>query len=182
MENQKFRGKYRIESLRLRNWDYGNNGYYFITICTKKRVQYFGEIIHGQIELSPIGKIAEKYWLEIPFHFAWIKLFEFVIMPDHVHGIICINKNPNLNQSKVDSPDSGESTPANTQIDIDKKWKPGILGVIINQYKRACTIKSRKINPEFSWQSGYYDRIIRTKNEFLRIQNYIIGNPKSWGK
>ena len=65
----KFRDKYRIPSSRLQNWDYSDNGYYFITICTKERKHYFGEIINLKMQLSKIGEIAKKYWLEIQNHF-----------------------------------------------------------------------------------------------------------------
>jgi len=85
-----FQQKYRIPSIRLKHWDYSSSGWYFITICTYQKTCYFGEIINGKMELSEIGKIAEKYWLEIPKHFSNIRLDEFVIMPNHIHGIIVI--------------------------------------------------------------------------------------------
>src|SRR3989338_6303074 len=91
--SDKFRDKYRIPSSRLPNWDYSSNGYYFITICTKGRKQYFGEIINNVMCLSIIGEIAKKYWLEIPKHFPFVELDEFVVMPNHVHGIIVIREN-----------------------------------------------------------------------------------------
>ena len=83
----KFQGKYRIASARLQSWDYGANGAYFITICTKNRKYFFGEIENHQMILNDIGKLAEKYWIEIPAHFTFIELGEFVIMPNHTHGI-----------------------------------------------------------------------------------------------
>lgn len=91
--SEKFRDKYRIPSTRLQNWDYSENGYYFITICTKERRYYFGEIINNKIQLSEIGKIIQHYWLEIPKHFLFVKLDEFAIMPNHVHGILIIKNN-----------------------------------------------------------------------------------------
>lgn len=88
----KFQGKYRIKSTRLENWDYGNDAAYFVTICTQNREHYFGEIDNGIMQLSEIGKMTNKYWLEISNHFPFVQMDEFVIMPDHVHGIIIINK------------------------------------------------------------------------------------------
>ncbi|MCK9328141.1 MAG: hypothetical protein M0P69_21775 [Bacteroidales bacterium] len=90
---KRYKGKYRIESTRLRGWDYGSNGMYFITICTYNREHYFGEIITPTMQLSEIGKIAQNYWNQIPKHFPFVQLNEFVVMPNHVHGIIIINKN-----------------------------------------------------------------------------------------
>ena len=89
---EKFKGKYRIPSARLQNWDYGWNAAYFVTICTQDRKHYFGEIINGKMRLSKIGESAEKCWIEIPKHFPFVKLDEFVLMPNHIHGIIEIAK------------------------------------------------------------------------------------------
>ncbi|MBI4650145.1 hypothetical protein HY745_02450, partial [Candidatus Desantisbacteria bacterium] len=90
--NDLFKNQYRIKSTRLSNWDYSSNGYYFITICTHNREHYFGEI--G--EITTIGKIAQKYWLEIPNHFPFVILNEFVIMPNHIHGILIIENTANF--------------------------------------------------------------------------------------
>ncbi|WP_321372554.1 transposase [uncultured Draconibacterium sp.] len=165
----KFRNKYRISSTRLQNWDYGSNAAYFVTICTQGREHYFGDIVNGEMQLSPIGKLAEKYWMEIPQHFPFVQLNAFVVMPNHVHGIIVIDRNDDINRDAVQTPKLGVST-----------WKSGTLGVIINQYKRAVTINARKINPHFAWQSRYHDHIIRNDESFERICNYILSNPENW--
>ena len=91
MQN-KFKNKYRISSARLQSWDYSNNGAYFITICTQNRNHFFGKIQNQEMHLSEIGKLAEKYWLEIPEHFPFVELSNFVVMPNHFHGILIINK------------------------------------------------------------------------------------------
>lgn len=88
----KFQNKYRIESARLQNWDYRWNAPYFVTICTANRVCYFGHIQKGEMLFSETGKMAHKCWLEIPEHFPFVTLDVHVIMPNHVHGIIIINK------------------------------------------------------------------------------------------
>ncbi|HQA73724.1 transposase [Flavobacterium sp.] len=88
----KFQNKYRIASARLHNWDYSSNGAYFITICTQNKEHYFGTINDGKMVLSEIGKLVEQFWIEIPNQFLFIELGNFVIMPNHVHGIIIINK------------------------------------------------------------------------------------------
>lgn len=89
---RKFQNKYRIASTRLQHWDYSRNASYSITICTKDKKFYFGDVIDGQMQLSKMGRIAEKYWNEIPRHFPFVKLGEYVIMPNHVHGIMIIDK------------------------------------------------------------------------------------------
>ncbi len=88
---KKFKNKYRIPSARLAGWDYSHPGSYFITTCTKNRKHFFGEIIDGEMHLNEIGVIADNSWAEIPDHFENITLGEFIIMPNHVHGIITIN-------------------------------------------------------------------------------------------
>jgi putative transposase len=92
---EKFRNIYRVPSSRMQNWDYGSNGGYFITICTQKRVHYFGETKNGMMVLTEIGKQAEICFREIPIHFAFVELGNFVVMPNHVHAIIIINKPDN---------------------------------------------------------------------------------------
>jgi len=96
-----FNQKYRIKSARCNNWDYGSNACYFITICTAGKVHHFGEILSHQMILSDAGKIVQKYWSEIPEHFDFIELNEFIIMPNHIHGLLTINKwNRKINDDK----------------------------------------------------------------------------------
>lgn len=90
--HDKFLNKYRISSARLQHWDYGSDALYFVTICTQNREHYFGEIADGKINLSDTGKMASRFWSEIPNHFPFVQLGEFVVMPNHVHGIIIIDK------------------------------------------------------------------------------------------
>lgn len=87
-----YKNKFRIESIRLPNYDYSANGCYFVTICTHQKHCYLGKIINAQMQLSQVGKIAQKHWQEIPNHFDGVYIDEYVIMPNHVHGIIVINK------------------------------------------------------------------------------------------
>ena len=98
----RYKNKYRIPSARWSEWDYGSNAAYFVTICTAHRERFFGEIVQGEMQLSEIGLIAQEYWLRIPSHFPFVVLDAFVIMPNHVHGIIVINKH--------DGGDGGDAT------------------------------------------------------------------------
>ncbi len=97
-----YKNKYRVESARLPSWDYAANGYYFITICTQNRECWFGSISEGKMKLSAIGGVAQKCWQDIPKHFPFVQLDAFVIMPNHIHGIIIINK-PDENVSNVET-------------------------------------------------------------------------------
>jgi putative transposase len=90
----KFQNKYRNESARWQNWDYADPGAYFITIVTKNRIDFFGEIKSGKMVLNSTGEIAQDCWLQIPDHFFGVELGEFIIMPNHIHGIIIINERP----------------------------------------------------------------------------------------
>ncbi|RYD76098.1 MAG: transposase, partial [Sphingobacteriales bacterium] len=98
-----FRNKYRIDSARLKEYDYSRNGMYFITICTHEMVCYFGEIQDRKIILNETGKIAHKYWQEIPQHFPNCKLDEFIVMPNHVHGILILDNIANLDSGEVET-------------------------------------------------------------------------------
>ena len=90
--SDKFKNRYRIPSARLSSWDYSSNGAYFITICTKDRKHYFGEIMDAKMRLSEIGLFADTCWTNIPNHFPHFHLDEFIIMPNHIHGIVMIEK------------------------------------------------------------------------------------------
>ena len=102
VDENKYKGKYRLESTRLQNWNYGWNAVYFVTICTKDRIHYFGEIADGKMIFSPIGAIADVMWHELKYHFNNIELDAFVVMPNHIHGIIVI-KNVNADDNGVTS-------------------------------------------------------------------------------
>jgi putative transposase len=191
--------RWRDESLRLKHYDYGANGGYFVTLNTKNRVPYFGSVVAGRMVYSPIGQLANDFWKEIPKHFPFVELDEFIVMPDHIHGILVINKKKEDNfpspssslppggMPKLGIPtDTREEEGEGKLIGTPKKgghrpeWKPGTLGVILNQYKRICTIHARKINPFFAWQVNFHDRVIWDDRGYYFIGQYIRDNPKNW--
>jgi len=181
---KKYKGKYRVKSVRLQNWDYGSNGIYFVTICTKNRKHFFGEVSEGKMVLSQTGKIATQFWNAIKDHFPFVILDEFIVMPDHIHGIIILNK------SKKDIKLSGDVTCNVCTDDMDSKNKgmaeispkPGSLSTIIRSYKSAVTRDARAINIHFGWQSKFHESIVRDEASLKRIKNYIFNNPKNWSK
>lgn len=177
----KFKNKYRVPSIRLPNWDYAHNGYYFITICTKERKYYFGEIVDDKINLSEIGKIVQKYWFEIPKHFPFVELDEFIVMPNHIHGILIVNNVVPY----VEKRQCLFST-INENIKINRFQNQGkhTVSSIVGSYKSICTKMINKIqsNITFAWQPGFYDNIIRTEKSLYFIRQYIRDNPKNWEK
>ncbi len=187
---EKYNNKYRIQSARLANWDYRWDASYFVTICTKNRVPYFGKIRNDVMNLSDEGKFAEECWLQIPNHFSFIILHAFVVMPNHVHGILVIDhKNGN---NAVETLHCNVSTGIDNKIDNDdsnnekNKFmasispKPGSISTIIRSYKSAVSKQAHDINPDFGWQSRFHDHIIRNEESFIRIQHYILNNVKNW--
>lgn len=183
----KFKNKYRISSTRLQNWDYGSNGAYFITICTKNRKHYFGEIKNKEMQLTKIGKLAETYWMEIPEHFPFVTLGNFVIMPNHVHGILIIDRSASDDEVKtrlvktrlIASPQAGSQQAGGITGNKNPMLHENIAR-IIRWYKGRCTYEIRKINSAFAWQSLFHDHIIRNAKAFDTIQNYIANNPEKW--
>ena len=121
MDNNKYKGIYRSESTRLQKWDYGWNAIYFVTICTQDRNHYFGEIVDGKMNLSPVGVIADILWYELKNHFNDIKLDAFVVMPNHIHGIIFINKQNNISDGNGGC--NGRSVPISPIAGNAGRWK-----------------------------------------------------------
>jgi len=186
MSSKKFNGKYRIESVRLKNYDYSLDGAYFITIVIKNREHYFGKIVRGKMVLNNIGQIVQQFWDEIPQHFPFIKLGAMVIMPNHIHGVLWIDKSLVLSSTVAVVDGRGVACNASTMDEnINEKManispKRGSLATVIRSFKSAVTRKSRKILPDFAWQPRFHDRIIRDENEMNRIREYIIQNPAMW--
>jgi putative transposase len=171
---EKFKGKYRIDTLRLQNWDYGWNGSYFITFCTKNRVHFFGEIKAQSMQLSQLGKIAHQLFLEIPERFPYVTVNALVVMPDHVHCVITIHKKTN-EHLQVEIPDGGGGATKNKNPMFHEN-----ISRIIRWYKGRTTFECRKINPIFEWQSRFYDHIIRNRFSYYNIIRYIHQNPENW--
>ncbi len=176
---KKYNNKYRIKSVRLKDWDYRNNGAYFITINTGNRKHFFGEIINSEMRLSPIGEYAENFWMEIPNHFPFVELGNFVVMPNHTHGVLIINNVKSLQCNDIDkSLQCNDSTGNQYYSDISPK--SGSISTIVRSYKSAVSKHARLLNTEFNWQPKFHDHIIRNSESFERIQNYIENNPSNW--
>ncbi len=239
---EKYQNKYRIPSTRLQGYDYGSNGFYFVTICTKKRFHYFGNIVEthycasnntkpptkethhspshntkpptkethhspshntnepteethnspshntnepteethncasnntnestkethngASLQPTPIGQTVIDYWSEIPKHYPFVELFEFVVMPNHIHGILCFNK-------------IGKTDWQPNQFGVQSQN----LGAVIRAFKSSVKRYANQNKIEFEWQSSYHDRIIRNERALNAIRQYIIDNPLNW--
>ena len=181
----KFNNKYRIPSARLQSWNYGSNGSYFITICTKNREHFFGEIANGEMQLNELGQLAEKYWMEIPNHFPFVELGNFVVMPNHTHGILIIDKMDTINvELQCNVSTTNDTTNATNKNEQMAKISPqsGTISTIIRSYKSVVSKNARLIHADFTWQSRFHDHIIRDSQSFENIQHYITNNPINWNK
>jgi len=172
-----FQNKYRVRSTRLSDWDYSENGSYFVTICTEDRKMFFGEIFDYQMYLSKIGKIANKFWLEIPQHFDFVNLDEFAIMPNHLHGVVDIDRSIDFSgRDAINRVSTGGITKSKNPMLGES------LGRIIRWYKGRVSYEVNKKFPQinFSWQSGFYEYIIRGEKDLDKIRDYVINNSANW--
>ena len=162
----------RRRSIRLQGYDYAKNGAYFITVCTWGRRQILGQVRNSAAVHSDFGRIVRQCWQDLPRHFAGVAIDCFVVMPDHLHGILLVNLLPNSCTGK------GEACLAPTRSDAEAS-----LGAIVGSLKSAS---ARKINlcrgtPGAPvWQRNYHERIIREEEELQQIREYILTNPLRW--
>jgi putative transposase len=167
-------GENRRRSIRLVAYNYSLPGAYFVTICIKDRKSILGNIKNGNVDLSPIGEIAHQCWKEIPNHFNYVELDAYIVMPNHLHGIIILNKDcrgVQLNARKKKTSNFYKS------ISPERVT----LSVIIRTYKAAVTTKCRKRKYHFlEWQRNYYEHIVRNEDVLSRIREYIVNNPLQW--
>lgn len=173
-----YHNKYRVESIRLKNYDYTKDGSYFITICTDDRLPLFGNIRNGLMEMNEYGIIVTKCWNDLPNHYPNLILDEFVIMPNHIHGIMIIDN------KRVGYVETG-LRPVSTNMMITTPPKKNIHGLpeFIRALKSFSTRRINKIRNTHGktiWQRNYYDRIIRNEDELNRTRQYLINNPAKW--
>jgi len=156
--------KWRRSSLRLPEYDYADFGAVFVTICTHHRQALFGTVTRGEVSLSPPGIAVQNAWNALPSRFAHIELDEFIIMPDHLHGILL----------------TGTSQSSQT--------RPVMLGDVINAFKNMVIAAWRygvrdEDWPRYHdhlWQRAFYDHVISDERDLNAIREYILGNPVRW--
>jgi putative transposase len=162
--------KHRRRSIRLPKYDYTQAGEYFITICSFDRLPIFGEIRNQCLELNVFGDIVAQVWSGLPRSFPGLELDEFVVMPNHFHGVVRLQRQlPQAQEWPL------EESPKGTQ--------PGSVGAIVQNFKSVSTRRinqARGIPGGRVWQRNYYECIIPDYLARSRIRQYILNNPRSW--
>lgn len=188
-------------SLRLKGYDYAREGLYFITICCFENKHLFGKIVDGVVMLNEAGRFAERCWEEIPEHFKNVVLHAFVIMPNHVHGILEIvgakneedgnvagakMKNNGNNENNADREGAKNFSPVRGDI-IGNRNSPlpqspsRTIGSVVRGFKIGVTKWMRQNTGVINvWHRNYYDIIIRNEQSYDNISNYIVNNPINW--
>jgi REP element-mobilizing transposase RayT len=164
-------------SVRLKRFDYGSPGAYFVTICTKDKQMVLGKVNDGRAQLSEVGEIVERCWGEIPLHFPRVGTDKFVVMPNHIHGILTI--------AEEDSETIRRGVQLNAQVFADQKGgispRGGTLSVVVRTFKAAVTTLRRASSHfEFGWQRNYHEHVVRNEDDLNSIREYIIYNPLLW--
>jgi len=191
--------KHHRRSIRLKGYDYTQPGAYFITICAYQRMHVVGEVINGEMVLNEVGKIAWDEWFKTAENRPYVKLYEneFVVMPNHAHGIIHIVEQVGTPRGGVqdgdvqdeDGPQAGEQTGKRARQrraptrETFGKPVPGSIPTIVRAYKSAVTYAVNAVeNTRGSvlWQKNYYERVIRNDRELQNIGWYILNNPLNW--
>jgi len=171
-----FNDEYRSNSPRLEVWDYSNPWWYFITTNIKNHKHWFGDVIDGEMGLNKMGKYAKESWLDIPNHYPFVELETFVIMPNHIHGIIILSEK-SIVRKNIAIVDEGHAP----HLQSRDKSNFHTLSNIVGSFKSEVTKLAHKNGcKEFNWQKSFYDRIIRNERELYNIQKYIQQNPLKW--
>ncbi len=189
--------KHHRRSIRLKGYDYSQSGGYFITICQQNRECLFGNIVEGEMSLNLWGNIVMECWYNLPSHYSNIELDEFIIMPNHLHGIMFIvddavgarSPRPDSPRPDLSHPDSPDKENIIFQETIGAigatERRPYVvtLGKIVAYFKYQSTKRLNEINGSPGmriWQRNYYEHIIRDEKELYAIRKYIIDNPLQW--
>ncbi|GAB3828000.1 transposase [Hymenobacter jeollabukensis] len=175
LSDELFQGRYRVPSTRLAGYDYGQSGAYFVTICTQGRQPHFGTVeVPGHdwaaaiVRPTPLGKRVLTGWASIPQFAPFATLDAFVLMPDHLHGVLLFDK----------------PTPDDTPLPYANRFGPQRenLASVLRGFKSGVTTFARMHGLPFQWQARFHDRIIRSAHELTRIRHYIVTNPSRWEK
>lgn len=172
------------KSIRLREYDYSQAGFYFVTICTQGREPLFGHIVDGMMVLNDAGNMVQTVWDDMPGRYPGVLLDEFVVMPNHVHGIVIVTT-----RIKTRAPTRGAPT-GNDEPDVGVPLVGTLnhVGEMVGAFKSLTTVEYiRGVNenhwpcfPRRLWQRNYWERIIRNDQELQDTREYICNNPAQW--
>ncbi len=176
-------------SIRLSNYDYTQDGAYFITLCTYNRDLLLGVIEQDSVQLSPVGGMVQEEWLRTPAIHTYVTLDEYVIMPNHIHMIIILDHNRD-NVTNADNVIVGAkrrfaptTPPTTSPTPVTSGTRAGSIGAIIQGFKAVTTRRYHhlcKVSGTPLWQRNYYEHIIRHEKDLHAIRAYIQLNPARW--
>ena len=175
--------KHNRRSIRLKGYDYTRSGFYFITICCYQKQCFFGEIVDEKMWLNQYGEIVSKTYQWLSQRYFYVHLDEWIIMPNHFHGIMVLTDTPCRGESRIAPTNRNNLILTDQNLPINPELKRKSLGRLIGAFK---TVSTKKINfirnaPGTPiWQRNYYEHIIRDEESLNRIRKYIINNPWSW--
>ena len=169
--------RHHRRSIRLPAYDDAQAGAYFVTICTQNRDLMFGEVVKGQMILNGPGQMVESVWRESPQHYPGVKIDTFVLMPNHLHGvIILVGAGPSACPDNAGQPQGVAPTGTMSLPDVVHRFK----SLTTARYRRRILHGRWLPFPGRLWQRNYYERIIRDDAELHRVRQYIIDNPAHW--
>jgi REP-associated tyrosine transposase len=172
--------KHHRRSIRLKGFDYSSAGAYFVTIVTWHREMLFGDVANREMKVNQRGKIAHECWRLIPEHFQHVELGTYIVMPNHVHGIIIIN---DIDENRI-ATNSSQSVGARHASPLRPRGtSPGSLGTIVGSFKSSVTRQiGRELNETGIWQRSYYEHVIRNEKDLQNTTNYIESNLLLWNE
>ncbi len=169
-------------SIRLKDYDYSLAGAYFVTICAQDREHLFGDIVDGGVDLNDGGKMVQSVWTQMPRHYYGIDVDAFVVMPNHIHGIIILTEmNQIASQPTATAPETGQRltvAPTMSLPDVVHRFK----SLTTAQYRHGVTQRGWRPFSGRLWQRNYYERIIRNEAELNGIREYVYNNPALWSQ
>lgn len=171
------RGLPSRQSIRLSAYDYSLAGAYFVTICTREKAGLLGEVVAGEVRLSAAGRIVERCWRSVARHFAGVALDAYVIMPNHIHGVVWICEDGYKGRDGASAVKVAPARRVGTT--------PGSLAAIVQNFKSTSTRRvnaSRRTPGATIWQRNYYEHIIRGEESLAAIRRYIAENPLRWAE
>jgi REP-associated tyrosine transposase len=171
--------KHHRHSIRLKGYDYTQQGAYYVTIVTYQRQHLFGEVVKGEMKLNELGQIARDEWFKTAALRPYVALYEeeFIAMPNHVHGIIWIEIVDGGDTAAIDVGAERRSAPTGTNV------HPKSLGAIVRAYKSAVTYAVNGLQNQHGavlWQRNYYEHVIRDEKDLRAKRDYILSNPLNW--
>ena len=190
--SEKYKNRYRVSSARA-DWHAFDGGFYHVTVCTKDRELYFGEIVEGAMRLSEIGKYAEEQFQNVTSYYSYAEIPVFIVMPNHIHAIVVIdNRTPRrdaihrvsdihrVKEDMMDDPSMDSETPKGGLTGNDNPMLHQRLGTVIRGLKARVTHYANEKGIGFAWQSRFHDRIIRNQKDLNETAKYVENNVVKW--